>query len=135
MNPDVNKKLIKNIVWIAAIAVYVWLFVSLEPWRMRAKDLTSDWGIFALLGIIVIPGLVVSCVGMILGKKAFEKAFMIFNGIYLACGVYMVYFSWTFYIFKVPTLMERLASTRFSILLGILMPLVLFYYLERTKCK
>ncbi len=128
-----KKKLIKNIVWIIAIAVYVWLFVSLEPWRINVKELMSGWGLFTLLIIITMPGLIVSCIGMILGKKGFGKAFVIFNGIYLVCGAYMVYFAWTFYIFKVPTLMERLASTRSSILFGILMPLVLFYYLERTK--
>ena len=121
----------KNIVWIIPIAIYIWLFLSLQLWSIDLKRLTSGWTLFSILLIVDMIGLIISCAGMMVGNKTAEKAFRIFNGIYLACGLYLVYFAWNFYIFKVPTITERIASTRNALAFGVLMPLVLFYYLER----
>ena len=128
-----NIKAVKNIVWIIPIAIYMWLFLSLQLWQIDLKQLTSGWGIFTILLIVDIVGLIISCAGMMVGNKIFEKIFVILNAIYLLSGLYMVHFAWTFYIFKVPTITERIASTRNVIAFGILMPLLLFYYLERNN--
>ena len=128
-----SKNLVRNIIFMAAIAVYVWLFVSLELWRISIKEIKSGWGVFTILIIVTIFGLIVSCVGIILGKKIFERVFIMFNTIYILSGLYMIYFAWTFYIFKVPTIAERIASTRNIMAFGVLMPLLLFHYLERNK--
>ena len=129
------KRLIKNSVWIAAIAIYTWLLTVLEPWRIGFKDLKTVWGIFTILLVVTISMLILSCIGMIFKKKISEKMFIIFNSIYLSAGIYMVYFSWNFYIFKVPTFAERVAQTQSRIGFGVLMPLLLFYYLEKSKNK
>ena len=128
-----SKNLIRNIIFTAAIAIYVWLFVSLELWRISLKELKTGWGAFDIMIILTMFGLIVSCIGIISGKKVFDKIFVMFNTIYLLSGFYMIYFAWTFYIFKVPTIAERIASTRNIMAFGVLMPLLLFYYLERNK--
>lgn len=127
------KKLIRNIVMIAAIAIYVWLFFILELWRISPTELKTGWGMLSLVVIITIFGLIISCIGMIFGKKVFEKSFIVFNILYLVFGIYMVYFAWTFYIFEIPTFLDRLAHTRNALAFGVLMPLLLFYYLEKKN--
>ena len=123
---------VKNIIWIIPIAIYIWLFLDLQLWQIDLKQLTSIWGIFSILLIGDMIGLIISCAGMMVGNKTSEKVFIILNAIYLLSGLYMVYFAWTFYIFKVPTISERIASTRNPLAFGVLMPILFFYYLGKT---
>lgn len=117
----------------AAIASYAAIFAYLDLWGFNFGKIKSSADIFSLALIALLYGLIISGIAVMIGSKIARKIFIILNGIYFAFGLYGVYFAWNFYIFEVPTFIERIESTRMSLGFGVLVPIALFYYLEKIE--
>ena len=126
-----KKLFVRCIIITAAIAVYAMLFRYLELWKFNFKDMKSASDIFCFALIVLLYALIISGVGVISGSRIADKIFIVLNGIYLLCGLYAVYFAWTFYIFETPTLMDRIQHIRMSLAIGVVWPLLLFYYFQK----
>ncbi|MDD5495827.1 MAG: hypothetical protein PHP46_01845 [Candidatus Omnitrophica bacterium] len=127
------KKLSRNMIMISAICVYLWFFWHYELFRLDLRDAAVSDIVIVFALIAMLSGLIASAVGIMMEKAWARKTFTVLNGIYLMFGLYLAYFSWNFYLFRVPTWFERLENAQEYIAIGVVVPLALFYYLKRSE--
>jgi len=122
---------LNKIFLIILIGLYVFLFVHFKPWTdIIGNDDISEI-LFATFSLITMVGLIISCLGLLLNKKA-NLACLIFNGAYLAIGCFATYIFWSLWIFHTPTFSEKLQHTLPAFILGICVPMLLFYYFAKV---
>lgn len=128
------KACLNKIFLIILIGFYTFLIVHFKPWTDIAgnNDILDILLAFAVL--ITLIGLIISCLGLLFNKRT-NLACIIFNGAYLSIGCFATYIYWSLWIFHTPTLKERFVHTVPAFILGICLPVMLFYYFAKVKHK
>lgn len=121
----------RKVILIVLIAIYIAIAFYFKPWESISGKSDAFENTLSIAAIITLLGVIGCCVGMLLGFNLCRKWFLFFNGVFLLFGCYVVYVYWTFWIFKPPTLIERIQSTTMPFILGVIMPLGLFFYFLR----
>ena len=116
---------------IILIGLYVFLFVHFKPWTdIIGNDDILDI-MLASFSLITLMGLIMGCLGLLFNKKT-NLACLIFNGAYLTTGCFATYIYWSLWIFHTPTFAERVQKTTPAFILGICVPILLFYYFAKA---
>lgn len=102
-------------------AYYSFLVVYYQPWKETWK--MPDYAMM-LIAVATLLGLAASCLFLVLGKKNWKGPFIVLNIVYFLFGCYVTHFAWTFWLFKEPTLMERITHTWVYFVLGVCLPVV-----------
>lgn len=124
---------VNRIVLLILMGVYGFLGIYFKPWAYMVEKSGVEERLFSLTALITLIGLILCCFFMQFKKRAGRKCFFFFNGIYLLLGCFSVYFYWTVWFFKTPTLLDRIRDSLIPFLLGVAMPIGLFYYFLRSK--
>lgn len=121
----------KKIILAALIVIYIWLGWHFKPWDavLGKPNLTDIF--LAVTAVLTLAGLIISCGRMIAGSESARTFFLFFNSAFLLFGFYVSYISWTLWIFQTPTILDRIKATAAPLIIGIIMPLGLFYYFRR----
>lgn len=125
----------KKIMLILLIAIYIFIALYFKPWKPLIEGAKPFETTLAIVAIITLLGVVGCCIGMMLGYNLCRKWFFLFNVIFLLFGCYAAYMYWTFWIFEEPTFAEKVKDTAIPFLLGVAMPIWLFYYFTRASFK
>lgn len=119
---------------VVLIAIYIMLFFVLKPVEHLFAEATGMVDrVVTIIGIVTLVGLVASCLGMIFDGKVARKWLLAFNVPYLALGCFAVYFQWTFWLLESPTLRHRIRGVFPIFLLGVALPLFIFYYFRKPN--
>jgi len=127
-------KVLSKAILIVLIILYCYLGVHFRLWEPFFNRSNISDMILASAGIIILAGLVASAIALIIGRKKARKWFIFFNLPYLALGLYLMHFNWNFWLFKTPTLMDRIKASTPSFLVGVALPIaVIIYYIKWEK--
>ena len=123
-----------KVILAALVLLYCYLALHFKPWdEFKNSPRLSDILLVSAV-IVILAGLIICASAMIFGKKQARKPFILFNLAYLAFGLYVTQVSWTLWIFKTPTLMDRIRAGTWPFLVGVLIPIaVIFYFLRFEK--
>jgi hypothetical protein len=127
-------RVISKIILAILLLLYCFLFVHFKLWEpLFDRSKISDT-ILASAAVIILTGLITCAIFLLTGKKQARKWFIFFNLPYLAFGLYVMQFAWTFWIFKTPTLMDRIKAIAAPLLVGVVIPIaVVLYFLKFEK--
>jgi len=126
------------------IVVYLSLLIYFKPWRFIAIGKKFSDVAFSIGLTVAFIALIVCCLGMLFRKNIARNLFLVLNFIYLLFGCFFVYTYWRFadvlhtmlsFISGPPKLIDKIKDTATPFLLGVVIPLVLFYYFLRPKVK
>lgn len=127
-------KIFSKILLFILIILYCFLFMQYKPWEPLIDRSRTVDTILASLVIIILTGLTVCALAMLFGKKGLKKWFIFFNFPYLIFGLYITQFAWTFWLFKTPTLLDKIKSSAIPFLLGVILPIaVVIYFIKWEK--
>jgi len=128
---QINK--VTRIVLIVLTIFYFYvLFYFLKPLELLSEKHMFDVAL-GMAAIITLIGLIMSGIGILLKNARAKKLFIFYNFVYLLFGLYLAYFHWSFWLFKTPTLMDRVRSATVPLLLGVILPVALILYFLRNK--
>lgn len=129
-----DMKKTSKVILAVLVVLYCYLAVHFKPWNeFKDKPRISDI-MLASAAIIILAGLIVCAAAMIFGKKQARKPFIFFNLVYLAFGLYVTHVAWTLWIFRTPTLMDRIRASVSPFLVGVVIPVaVMIYFIKREK--
>jgi len=127
-------KILSKIILGILVALYCFLSVQYKPWEpLIDRSRISDTVLASLVATILI-GLTVCALALICGRKGARKWFIFLNVLYLAFGLYVTQVVWTLWIFKTPTLLDRVKASVLPFLLGVILPIaVVVYFIKREK--
>lgn len=123
----------RKLIPVALIVIYIGIALYFKPWESISRQSSAFELTLSIVAIITLLGVVGCSIGMLLGFNLCRKWFLFFNAVFLLFGCYVVYVYWTLWIFKPPTIMERMQSAIMPFILGVVMPIGLFcYYLRKN---
>lgn len=118
------------------IGINSFLIYYLKLWESIVETRSlREVSLSSVVALITLIGLIICCLGMIFKKDAARRWFLLFNGVFLLFGCLMVYYAWFGYIFVTPPLLERIRYVLLPFIVGVVMPLGLFWYFLRPKGK